>query len=144
MCDVAPLQLEGKGMIEGGEIARDCWLSSIIRNWPPHGSISPHSVFIYPSLPAFSLPPFPQLIYGCRLSAPGHRSLNLAIVCSPSLRPSICGASVRPDGRPSSPSILPIEVSLWVWGSCACATGGAQHSASMLNVMGCSGGSVRS
>lgn len=62
---------------------------------------------IYLSPPAFCLPSFPQLIYGCCLLAPGHRSLNLAIMCGSSQRPSICGASVRPDGLPSSSSIFP-------------------------------------
>lgn len=64
------------------------------------------SMSIYLSLPAFCLPSFPQLIYGCCLSAPGHWSLNLAIMRSSLRRPSICGASVQPDGLPSSSSIF--------------------------------------
>lgn len=65
------------------------------------------SASIYLSLPAFCLPSFPQLIYGHCLSALGHRSLNLAIMHGSLRRPSICGASVRPDGLPSSSSIFP-------------------------------------
>lgn len=64
------------------------------------------SASIYLSLPAFCLPSFPQLIYGHCLSAPVHHSLNLAIMHGSLWRPSICGASVRPDGLPSSSSIF--------------------------------------
>lgn len=79
-------------------------------------SSSPHtsprsccSVSIYLSLPAFCLPSFPQLIYGHRFSARGHCSLNLAIMCDSLWRPSICGASMQPDGLHSSSSIFPAK-----------------------------------
>lgn len=74
----------------------------------PHASPQTHcTVSIYLSLPAFCLPSFPQLIYGCCLSASSHCSLNLAIMCGSLRRPSICGTSMQPDGLPSSSSIFP-------------------------------------
>lgn len=76
-------------------------------------------LFIPPRQPSAS-PLFPGLIYGRRLSAPGRRSLNLAIVRGSSPGPSICGASVRPGGLPAAPSIS----SLRTRGSCTCAAGG--------------------
>lgn len=66
------------------------------------------SISIYLSLPALCLPSFSQLIYGHCLSAPGHCSLNLAIICGSLQSPSICGASTQPDGLPSSSSIFPV------------------------------------
>lgn len=78
------------------------------------------SMSIYLSLPAFCLPSFPQLIYGRCLSAPGHCSLNLAIMCGSLWGPSICGASMQPDGLPSSSSIF-LAVPVHPFGSGAAA-----------------------
>lgn len=62
---------------------------------------------IYIPLPAFCLPSFSRLIYVHCLSAPSHCSLNLGIMCSSLRRLSIYGASVQPEGLPSSSSIFP-------------------------------------
>lgn len=92
-----------------GSISIPTWAASCPRAAAPL-PVPPPALLqwdIYLSPPAFCLPSFPQLIYGRCLSAPGHRSLNLAIMCGSSRGPSICGAGVRPDGLPSSSSIFP-------------------------------------